>query len=423
MRARRAKRGGIAQVNSMRADAPRINLAQVAADARALLRRDGNYRRTVLTVALMQTLISVPVMILNYALMFTGGGVAQDAQTTMNIGNLFMMLMQALVAPALTLGLARYELNMYNGRPRSPMDLFEGLTRGSYFLSVRAMLWRALSMLVWVMIPMSLVLNEIAMAQLYGQMSLMFWPALLTLLFLMLNRGLAYSQQFYFLAQEPHVGAIMSLRLSTMVMHGRLKELFCLYLRFFYCFILTALPNVVLQVMANTTQLGFELTTAEQALVGVGVTLATIVLTSLCMPVLETASAIYFVRLNEILSRRAEELRRAHEDAFNEAAQSSGSLPGWGESSNGSAPSGDAPNNGSTPNDGSAPSGDAPNDGNAPSGDAPNDGNAPSGSTPNDGNAPSGSTLNDGGAPGADGATDGGARPGDDRSGNGAGNT
>ena len=406
MRARRAKRGGIAQVNSMRADAPRINLAQVAAETRALLRRDGNYRRTALTVALMQTLISVPVMILNYALMFTGGGVAQDAQTTMNIGNLFMMLMQALVAPALTLGLARYELNMYNGRPRSPMDLFEGLTRGSYFLSVRAMLWRALSMLVWVMIPMSLVLNEIAMAQLYGQMSLMFWPALLTLLFLMFNRGLAYSQQFYFLAQEPHVGAIMSLRLSTMVMHGRLKELFCLYLRFFYCFILTALPNVALQVMANTTQLGFELNTAEQALVGVGVTLATIVLTSLCMPVLETASAIYFVRLNEILSRRAEELRRAHEDAFNEAAQSSGSLPGWGESSNGSAPSGDAHS------DGNAPSGDAPNDGNAPSGDAPNDGNAPSGSTPNDGSAP-----------GADGATDGGARPGDDRSGNGAGNT
>ena len=162
MRARRAKRGGIAQVNSMRADAPRITLAQVAAETRALLRRDGNYRRTALTVALMQTLLSVPVMILNYALMFTGGGVAQDAQTTMNIGNLFMMLMQALVAPALTLGLARYELNMYNGRPRSPMDLFEGLTRGSYFLSVRAMLWRALSMLVWVMIPMSLVLNEIA---------------------------------------------------------------------------------------------------------------------------------------------------------------------------------------------------------------------------------------------------------------------
>ena len=417
MRARRAKRGGIAQVNSMRADAPRINLAQVAAETRALLRRDGNYRRTALTVALMQTLISVPVMILNYALMFTGGGVAQDAQTTMNIGNLFMMLMQALVAPALTLGLARYELNMYNGRPRSPMDLFEGLTRGSYFLSVRAMLWRALSMLVWVMIPMSLVLNEIAMAQLYGQMSLMFWPALLTLLFLMLNRGLAYSQQFYFLAQEPHVGAIMSLRLSTMVMHGRLKELFCLYLRFFYCFILTALPNVVLQVMANTTQLGFELNTAEQALVGVGVTLATIVLTSLCMPVLETASAIYFVRLNEILSRRAEELRRAHEDAFNEAAQSSGSLPGWGKPNNSSAPSGDAHS------DGNAPSGDAPNDGNAPSGSTPNDGSAPSGDAPNDGNAPSGSTPNDGSAPGADGATDGGARPGDDRSGNGAGNT
>ena len=56
MRARRAKRGGIAQVNSMRADAPRINLAQVAADARALLRRDGNYRRTALTIALMMAL-------------------------------------------------------------------------------------------------------------------------------------------------------------------------------------------------------------------------------------------------------------------------------------------------------------------------------------------------------------------------------
>lgn len=315
----------------MRADAPRINLAQVAAETRALLRRDGNYRRTALTVALMQTLISVPVMILNYALMFTGGGVAQDAQTTMNIGNLFMMLMQALVAPALTLGLARYELNMYNGRPRSPMDLFEGLTRGSYFLSVRAMLWRALSMLVWVMIPMSLVLNEIAMAQLYGQMSLMFWPALLTLLFLMLNRGLAYSQQFYFLAHEPRVGAIMSLKLSTMAMHGRLKELFCLYLRFFYCFILIALPDAAAQVLANKALLGLTLSEYQQVLLGVGVALATILLTSLCMPLIETASAVYFVKLNELMARHAEKLRRAREEAFNEAAQSGGSLPGWGD--------------------------------------------------------------------------------------------
>lgn len=404
MRARRAKRGGIAQVNSMRADAPRINLAQVAADARALLRRDGNYRRTVLTIALMMALTNVPIMILNYLpmIMAGAGGLMQDAQDAVDMrAMVFSLMVQLLVSPAISLGLARYELNMYNGRPCSPMDLFEGLTRGHYFVSVRAMLWRSLSMFVWMLIPVSLLTNGLIMAMAYGQLSVVLWLGLALVLVVLFNRGLAYSQQFYFLAQEPHVGAIMSLRLSTMVMHGRLKELFCLYLRFFYCFILTALPNVVLQVMANTTQLGFELTTAEQALVGVGVTLATIVLTSLCMPVLETASAIYFVRLNEILSRRAEELRRAHEDAFNEAAQSSGSLPGWGEPNNGSAPGGDAPNNGSTPNDGSAPSGDAPNDGNAPSGDAPNDGNAP----------------------GADGATDGGARPGDDRSGNGAGNT
>ncbi len=420
MRARRAKRGGIAQVNSMRADAPRINLAQVAADARALLRRDGNYRRTVLTIALMMALTNVPIMILNYLpmIMAGAGGLMQDAQDAVDMrAMVFSLMVQLLVSPAISLGLARYELNMYNGRPCSPMDLFEGLTRGHYFVSVRAMLWRSLSMFVWMLIPVSLLTNGLIMAMAYGQLSVVLWLGLALVLVVLFNRGLAYSQQFYFLAQEPHVGAIMSLRLSTMVMHGRLKELFCLYLRFFYCFILTALPNVVLQVMANTTQLGFELTTAEQALVGVGVTLATIVLTSLCMPVLETASAIYFVRLNEILSRRAEELRRAHEDAFNEAAQSSGSLPGWGEPNNGSAPGGDPPT------DGNAPSGDAPNDGNAPSGRTPNDGSAPSGDAPNDGNAPSGSTPNDGSAPGADGATDGGARPGDDRSGNGAGNT
>ncbi len=310
MRARRAKRGGIAQVNSMRADAPRINLAQVAADARALLRRDGNYRRTVLTIALMMALTNVPIMILNYLpmIMAGAGGLMQDAQDAVDMrAMVFSLMVQLLVSPAISLGLARYELNMYNGRPCSPMDLFEGLTRGHYLVSVRAMLWRSLSMFVWMLIPVSLLTNGLIMAMAYGQLSVVLWLGLALVLVVLFNRGLAYSQQFYFLAQEPHVGAIMSLRLSTMVMHGRLKELFCLYLRFFYCFILTALPNVVLQVMANTTQLGFELTTAEQALVGVGVTLATIVLTSLCMPVLETASAIYFVRLNENVSRRAEE--------------------------------------------------------------------------------------------------------------------
>lgn len=319
----------------MRADAPRINLAEVAAEARALLRRDGNYRRTALTIALMQALIYVPVMILNYAPMFMAGagGLAQDAQGAMDISSVFTMLIQLLVAPALTLGLARYELNMYNGRPCAPMDLFEGLTRGSYFLSVRAALWRSLSMLVWLTIPMSLVLNELVMLQMYGQVSLMFWPALAVLLFLMLNRGLAYSQQFYFLAHEPRMGAIMSLKLSTMAMHGRLKELFCLLLRFFYCFILTALPDVAAQVLANKALLGLTLSEYQQALLGVGVTLATILLTSLCMPVLETASAIYFIKLNELMTRRAQELRRAHDDAFKEAAQSGGSLPGWGESS------------------------------------------------------------------------------------------
>ena len=117
------------------------------------------------------------------------------------------------------------------------MDLFEGLTRGHYLVSVRAMLWRSLSMFVWMLIPVSLLTNGLIMAMAYGQLSVVLWLGLALVLVVLFNRGLAYSQQFYFLAQEPHVGAIMSLRLSTMVMHGRLKELFCLYLRFFYCFI------------------------------------------------------------------------------------------------------------------------------------------------------------------------------------------
>lgn len=343
----------------MRADAPRINLAEVAAEARALLRRDGNYRRTALTIALMQALIYVPIMIINYAPMFAAGGSAQDAQGAVNISSVFAMLMQVLVASALTLGLARYELNMYNGQPCSPMDLFDGMTRGNYFLSVRAILWRSLSMLVWLTIPISLVLNELAMLQMYGQVSLMFWPALAVVLFLMLNRGLAYSQQFYFLAHEPRVGAIMSLKLSTMAMHGRLKELFCLFLRFFYCFILISLPDVAAQVLANGALLGLTLSEYQQALLGVGVTLAKIALMSLCMPVLETASAIYFIKLNELMTRRAQELRRAHDDAFREAAQSGGSLPGWGES-------GRAPEEGDTAGgDGAAEGGASGNGGRA----------------------------------------------------------
>ena len=317
---------------------PGINLAEVAAEARALLRRDGNYWRTVLAIALMMALTNVPVILLNYlpVLLWGAGELTEDALLAIDTrAMVFSLMLQVLVTPAIRLGLLRYELNMCQGRPASPMELFEGLTRGNYFAAVRAMLWQTLSLFVWLMIPLSMAANGLVLLMAYGQTSGMLWLGLGLTLFIMVNRALAYSQQFYLLAREPRMGAIISLKLSTTAMRGRLGELFCLKLRYFYCFLVLALPSLLSGVLVVWARLGLELSAFDQALVGLATTLATIVLASLCMPRLEIASAVYFTRLSDMMSRRAEELKRAHNAAFDEAMGRGDALPGWGDPTGG----------------------------------------------------------------------------------------
>ena len=50
----------------------------------------------------------------------------------------------------------------------SPTDLFDGLSRGSYFVSVRALLWKYLLMYGWMVLPTTIAAQGVAMLQLGG---------------------------------------------------------------------------------------------------------------------------------------------------------------------------------------------------------------------------------------------------------------
>lgn len=349
-------------MNSVKANGPRVDAAGVAAEAHALMRRNGNYRRAALTMALMYALTNVPVMLVSLLLMPSGAAMAAQGVVDMR-ASVFQIMMQLLVAPAFGLSFARFMLDMKDGSAGSPMDLFEGLTRGSYFVAVRANLWRMLSMFVWLMIPASIMSNGLALYMVYGTQTPLMWLGLALVLAVAVNRALAYSLQYYFLARQPQMGAVVSLRLSVALMRGRALELFKIYLRFLPRLAAAALPNVAAQVLANGM---FGLQVDDQALTMAcaGLALASIALTSLLMPVMEAASAIYFARLTDWVAKQTEEAMRAHGETPG-APGTPGALPGWGGEQGAQAgetgpdrgADGDSPAGGGQDGDGSQPGG------------------------------------------------------------------
>ena len=292
---------------------PRIDISEVKAAAKARMRENGNYRRVALMLALMMLLINVPVLLMDY--LSTGfidlGQLDTGALSMLNLRlMLFQLLMSLLISPAFELSKTRYMLRTMRDRAGSPNELFDGLGRGSYFVSVRAALWKGLMMYVWLMIPLGMM-SQGLVATLYGGsggLGLALIGAAL-MAFIAVNRMLAYSLQFYFLAEQPRVGAIMSLRLSTMTMRGRMWERLKLELRLLAYILPPMLPNIASMLFLK-----------DSAAFGIAMSICTIALWAVCYPVVESAMAEYFLRIKAQLEEQAAQARRAHESAWADAS-------------------------------------------------------------------------------------------------------
>ena len=143
-----------------------IDIKDVRRTAFGHMRQNGNYKRTALMIGLMLALVNVPVMLM-------------DCLTTWNVDlgtldtgalamiNTRLLLFQAMIAvfisPALELGKTRYMIDAMKSDAGNPTDLFDGLSRGSYFVSVRAMLWKYLLMYGWMILPTTIAAQGVAM--------------------------------------------------------------------------------------------------------------------------------------------------------------------------------------------------------------------------------------------------------------------
>lgn len=308
----------------------KIDAAEVKAAAKARMRENGNYKRTALMIGLYMLLTLVPVMLMDYfSTGFIDMGKLDDSALLMLNSRLllFQQLVAMLLTPAFELSKARFMIKTMRDGAGSPSDLFDGLGRGSYFVSVRSMLWHNLMMYIWMMIPISLIVQ----GMIGGGMLLYIIGSVLAMV-IMVNRMLAYSQQFYLLAETPRMGAIMSLKLSTMFMNGRIWELLRLQLKL----ILYILPPILPSVAA------FML--PDDPLIMLGMSACSILLSALCLPVAEAATAEYFLRLKAIIDSGTQRLRAdiieacsggegdecGKEDEYGAGKQSDGELPEGG---------------------------------------------------------------------------------------------
>lgn len=321
-------------MNSNGSAMERIDAAEVKAVAKARMRENGNYKRTALMIGLYMLLVNVPVMLMNY---LSVGFIDLSKLDTGALGllntrlMLFQLLISLLLAPAFELSKARFMLKTMRESAGSPSDLFDGLGRGSYFVAIRSMLWRGFMMYIWTMMPISIMVNGLVMG---GVMFALI--GIVLLMVIVVNRTLAYSQQFYLLAENPRMGAIMSLRLSTIFMHGRAWELFKLELRMILYILPPMLPNIAAMFLPSDSQL-----------FGIAMSLCTILLSALCLPAAEAATAEYFLRLKGIMERSAARMRaEAFGDGnpFGDAQPGNSEQPGSGEQSeSGSLPGGEQP--------------------------------------------------------------------------------
>lgn len=301
-------------MKSQGARPPRIDTSGVKAAAKQRLRQDGNYRRTAQMIALMMLLTNVPVMLMNY---LTAGFIDPGQLDTgaLNALNLRMVLFQLLVSmfitPAFELSKTRYMLRTMRLRAGAPGELFDGLGRGSYFTAVRASLWQSVMLYLWMIVPLGMagqgLLGLIAGdSGSYGLLLI----GLILMIIIMINRMLAYSLQFYFLAEQPRMGAIMSLRLSTIAMHGRLRELFGLTLKLLLYILPVTVPNLLVTRLFPGN-VAFE----------IAMSLGTIALYALCYPVVEAANAEYFLRIRAQIEATVAQAQREREAAWPDGGQ------------------------------------------------------------------------------------------------------
>lgn len=301
-------------MNSMKPQITKIDIAAVKADAVSKMRENNNYKRTALMLALVYALTNVPVLLMNFlsTALVDPAAIAKDMAVMINTRiMIFQLLVTVLITPAFALGSARFMLKTVSDGAGSPMELFNGLDHGSYFVSVRAMLWTMLMTYVWAMIPMSMLVQGIMLYQ-YGSVGMLI-IGIAVLLIVLVSRGLAYALQFYFLARQPKMGAVMSLRFSVMAMRGRLMELLKLELSMILYFLPGLLVDAAIFFLFK-----------DNMLFGAAMALLKILLSAVCRPVPEAAKAIYFMRLNELAEKQIAEMKRRHQSAWSDDSNDGG---------------------------------------------------------------------------------------------------
>lgn len=302
-------------MNSYMAKPPRIAAAEVKAAAKSRLREGDNYRRTALMLGLMMLLTNVPVMLMNYlSTAFTDLSRLDEGMLNMIAMRmlLFQLLVALLVTPAFTLSEARFMLRLMRDRAGSPGDLFDGLGRGSYFVSIRAVLWRVLMLYGWTIMPLLIFVQGWTMTALYGPASGLA-PTLLggvLCIIILINRALAYSLQFYYLAEQPRLGAVMALRLSIISMHGRMKELFLLMLHLLPYMLPPMLPSIATTLFLQ-----------DNALFGIAMAACSIVLSAMFLPMVEASMAEYFLRIKAQMSNQAAAAQQVQSTEWPDASQ------------------------------------------------------------------------------------------------------
>lgn len=272
-----------------------IDTADVRRTAFARLKENGNYKRTALMIGLMLALVNVPVLIMSCATTWNVDLDALDTGALMIVNTrliLFQVLIGLFISPALELGKARYMMHTMRESAGNPTELFDGLNGGTYFVSIRAMLWRTLMLYIWMMIPASVAVQGLmAYSAGMGIGTLILGGALTLAVYV--TRYISYSQQYFMLSDNPRMGAMASLKLSTIVMHGRMGEYFRLAL--------TLLPYI-LPPLAPTVAALFLFTDSD--LFAVAMSVMSIALGAVCYPRAEAAAAEYYLRIKSIMMKK-----------------------------------------------------------------------------------------------------------------------
>ena len=273
-----------------------IDIADVRRTAIARLKENGNYKRTALMIGLMLALVNVPVLIMSCVTTWNIDLDTIDTGALMIVNTrqiLFQVLISLFISPALELGKARYMIHTMHESAGNPTELFDGLNGGIYFVSIRAMLWRTLMLYIWMMIPASVTVQGLMVYKTgMGGIGTLILGGVLALA-VYITRYIAYSQQYFMLSDSPRMGAMASLKMSTIVMHGRMGEYFRLAL--------TLLPYILPPIAPTVAAL---LLFTDSNLFAVAMSVASIVLGAVCYPRAEAAAAEYYLRIKAIMLKK-----------------------------------------------------------------------------------------------------------------------